>query len=200
MEGFADYIGELGSIAIKATADLEGVAQFGNPSASDVREIVDRVTKEFNEHARVVEERSPKITSLMAELASLVEVQNRLFEDFEVDPQLAGTRFEQLLELYRSTLIARQNTQGMIDSVSTLPRMSADFNLARQRIVRAYDPFLREIENTTRAIERTMAAMRNAIPALDTQPALEIPAKPIPTTPRNPRGRNRKKRPVRRKR
>lgn len=167
MEDFAKFVGELGDIAITATADLQEVAQFGNPPASEVRTIVDRVTNEFTEHATRVEERSPRITSLMSEFTTLIDVQTRLFDDFEIDSELARTRFDQLIELYHSTQLARQNTQEMIRAVSTLPRMSVGFNVARQRIVRAYEPFLRELENSTRAIERAMAAMRKAVPALD---------------------------------
>lgn len=195
MEDWTRNIVELGDISVAATADLEELAQFGNPPAAGVRKIVDRVTAEFNENAKFVEERSARITGLMSEFAALIDGQTRILGDFELAEETAQLRFKQLTELHESIVLAGRNAQAMIDSVSELPRMSVGFNIARQRIVRAYEPFLRELEVSTRAIENAIAAMRRALPDFgEERPPPSLPSrKPSPTRPNTKRSSRRRK-------
>jgi hypothetical protein len=184
-------VAALGESAVSATAQLEELAQFGNPAPAEVRKVIDRVTVDFTDNAAFVETRSPTLTSQLAEFTALIDAQIRLMPDFEIPPTLAAKRFAETKELSESLHLAYYNAKGLIDSVAELPRMSTDFNVARHRLVRAYEPFLKQLEASTKAIDEIVHAMRRALPD-DSGPTVSDnpkPSRPLQKKRRRPRKR-----------
>lgn len=191
---WTESIGALGQSAISATAELEELAQFGNPPPAEVRKVIDRVTVDFNKSAEFAEARSPVLTGQLTEFTALIDAQMRLLPDFEIQPEIAAKRFTETVELSDSMRLAYDNAKELIDTVAQLPRMATDFNVARHRLVRSYEPFLKQLEASKKAIDEIIQAMRRALP--DESALSEVPPR---STVARPRPQKKRRKPRRRR-
>jgi hypothetical protein len=185
MTEWAEQTSILGDAATTAVEELESLARFGNPPASEIRKIIERVTARLESNAKFAEDRSGNVTRLMREIMALIDARIQLLSDFTVTTEQRQDSLKELVEMASAIHMALKNTRGLVDTIGQLPRMSVKFNLARRRVVEAYEPFLRELEKSSIAVGKAIAAMKRALPDEDAKQPVRRPAG-SPTQRRSP--------------
>lgn len=162
MQQWADQTNALGAAATKGSEELESLARFGQPSASEVRKIVDRVTISLEDNAKYTEEHSPEVIRLMNEITYLNESRVPLIEDFQYSDEDFFSEISALSSLAEAIDSTSTETQSLLNTIEQLPRMTKRFNDARRRVISSQAPYVAELRRSLSAIERVIELFREA--------------------------------------
>lgn len=162
MQQWADQTNALGAAATKGSEELESLARFGQPSASEVRKIVDRVTISLEDNAKYTEEHSPEVIKLMNEITYLNESRVPLIEDFQYSDEDFFSEISALSSLAEAIYSTSTETQSLLNTIEQLPRMTKRFNDARRRVISSQAPYVAELRRSLSAIERVIELFREA--------------------------------------
>ncbi len=154
----------LGASARTAGEELESLARFGQPPVTEVRIVIDRVSKVMEETATFADERSPTLTGLVRKLTTIIEARTSLADDFPVSIEQAVEEIAQYVGLADSMHSAIDGTRGLMDTIKQLPRMTARFNAARARVVTSHEPFLEELEQSLTAVGQAIEVLKRSLP------------------------------------
>lgn len=161
-EEWASQTKALGDAAIKGSEELESLSRFGQPSSSDIKKSIEKVAISFDKNAEFCEKHSPKIVGLMQDITKLNEQRVSIMEDFSYSDEDIEEHIESLIELSNTIHSTIDSTQGLLDSIEKMPRMTKRFNESRRRVIFAHSPFMDELHRSAIVVDRTIAALKRS--------------------------------------
>ncbi|QNO25448.1 hypothetical protein EEB18_011570 [Sphingopyxis sp. OPL5] len=159
-EQWASQTNSLGDAAVKGSEELESLSRFGQPSSADIRKSIEKVATAFDKNAEYCEKHSPKIVGLMQEITQLNEERVSIMEDFSYSHEDKEEYLKSLIELSETIHDTTKSTQGLLDSIDQMPRMTKRFNESRRRVIFAHAPFMDELHRSAIVVDRTIAALK----------------------------------------
>ena len=150
LHAIADATASMGEQMNRRTAEIQEIGEINDPQRmKDARRTVKASAEDMNRYADILDGQLPLLTRSRREAFEAISKALSLYEDYDSEDT---SQIDQLGQSLRSMVEAASGSldsmRGFKATVGGLPRLTADLNRAKRRVVKSLDEVVAEIEAT----------------------------------------------------